>query len=213
MCAAVRRYDATRRRVQARENRSRILDAAGRLFLEHGYAETTMPEVARVAGVSVQTVYKGFTNKVTLLKAVFDASVTGDDDPTPMAEREAIAAIRAEPDAARKITNYARLLAEGADRHGPVQLVARDAAGADPAAAEVWARMRAEVLTAMTHFAGDLIATGQVRAGLTADDARDVLWVLHSPELYDLLVRQRGWSTERYGEFVAEAMINAVLSG
>jgi AcrR family transcriptional regulator len=203
---AIRRYDATRRQQQARENRGRILAAAGKLFLARGYADSAMPEIAQAAGVSVQTVYKAL-----LLKAVFDVTVAGDDEPTPMAERDVIGEIRATPDAAAKITLYTRHLAEGAPRHAPLQLLARNAAGADRAAAAVWAQMRVEMLTAMTYFAADLVATGQVRAGLAADDVRDVLWTYHAPELYELLVQERGWSAERYGRFLAEAMINAIL--
>src|SRR2546421_12007827 len=130
-----RRYDASRRQEQARENRARVLTAARTLFLTHGYAETSMPEIAKAAGVSVQTVYKAFANKATLLKAVFDVSVAGDDEPVPIAERDAIAAIEAEPRAAEKIAMYARLLADGSHRWAPVLLLARDAAKADRAAA------------------------------------------------------------------------------
>lgn len=207
-----RRYDASRRQEQAAENRRRVLAAAERLLRTHGYADTSMPEIATAAGVSVQLVYKAFANKATLLKAVFDVSVAGDDDATPMAERDVIAAIRAEPDAARKITMYVRHLADGADRHMPLQLLARDAAHADRAAADVWHRMRAETMTAMTYFAQDLAATGQLRASLTTDEARDVLWTYHSPEIYELLVLARGWTVDRYREFVTEAMISAVLA-
>ncbi|HEX4359313.1 MAG TPA: helix-turn-helix domain-containing protein [Pseudonocardia sp.] len=206
-----RRYDTTRRQQQARENRGRILAAGRELFLAKGYAEAAMPEIAQAAGVSVQTVYKAFANKATLLKAVFDVSVAGDDESTPMAERDVIGNIRATPDAATKIALYAAHLAEGAPRHAPLQLLARDAAGADRTAAAVWAQMRAEVLTAMTHFAADLLATGQVRPGLAADDVRDVLWTYHAPELYELLVLERDWSADRYGRFLTEAMTNAVL--
>lgn len=207
----VRRYDASRRQEQARENRARVLAAAGELFLEKGYADTAMPEIARVAGVSVQTVYKVFANKATLLKAVFDVSVAGDDEPVPMTERDVIGTIRAEPDAAKKIARYTRHLAEGSPRHVPLQLLARAAAGVDRAAAEVWDQMRQESLTAMTYFANDLIATGQVRESLSAEDTRDILFTYHSAAIYELLVIDRGWSTDRYARFLADAMISAVL--
>jgi AcrR family transcriptional regulator len=206
-----RRYNTARRQEQAAENRGRVLEAAGRLFLEKGYADTAMPEIARAAGLSVQMVYKVFSNKATLLKAVFDVSVAGDEDPAPMAERDVIATIQAEPDAARKITLYTRHLAEGAHRHAPLQLLARDAAGADRAAAEVWAQMRQETLTAMTYFARDLLDTGQLRDGFQPDEVRDVLWTFHSPEIYELLVLERGWSAERYGAFIGNGMANALL--
>lgn len=170
-----------------------------------------MPEIAQAAGVSVQTVYKAFSNKATLLKAVFDVSIAGDDDPTPMAERDVIGEINAEPDAVRKIEIYTRHLAGGAHRNVPLQLVARAAAGADSAAAQVWAQMRQEMLTAMTFFAADLIATGQVRGELSDDEVRDVLWTYHSAEIYELLVVERGWTAEQYGRFIGEGMVGGVI--
>jgi AcrR family transcriptional regulator len=206
-----RRYDASRRQEQAGENRRRVLAEASRLFLARGYADTSMPEIAKAAGVSVQTVYKTFANKATLLKAVFDVSVAGDDEPVPIAERDTIAAIRAEPRAAKQIAMYSRIVAGGSDRWVPVLLLARDAARVDRAAAAVWAQMRQETLTAMTYFAADLLATGQVRPEHSADDVRDILWTYHSPEVYELLVIERGWSTERYGRFFADAVIAALL--
>jgi AcrR family transcriptional regulator len=206
-----RQYDASRRRERAGETRGRILASALRLFLDKGYAGAAMPDIARAAGVSVPTIYKAFPNKARLLKATFDVSVAGDDDATPMAERDVITAIRAEPDAAKKITMYAAHLADTAPRTVPLQLVARAAAGVDEAAAEVWAQMRQEMLTAMTYFTADLQATGQLRSGASTDEARDVLWAYHSPEIYELLVLERGWSTEQYSRFVGEAMIDAVL--
>jgi AcrR family transcriptional regulator len=206
-----RRYDASRRREQAGETRDRILACALRLFLDKGYGETAMPEIARAARVSVPTIYKAFPNKANLLKAVFDVSVAGDDEATPMFERDAITAIRAAPDAAEKIRMYAEHLADIAPRSVPLQLVARAAAGADSAAAAVWAQMRQEMLTAMTYFTADLQATGQLPAGASTDQIRDVLWAYHSPEIYELLVLERGWSTQEYGRFVGQAMIDAVL--
>lgn len=189
-----RRYDTSRRQEQARENRRRILAAASGLFREKGYAGTAMPEVARTAGVSVQTVYKAFANKATLLKAVFDVTVAGDDEDVPIAGRDFIAAIQAEPDATRKIEMYLDHFAAVAPMVIPVQLLARDAAAADPAAAEVWAQMRQEMLMAMTYFSADLVATGQVKPDLAADDARDILWTYHAPEQYELLCLRRGWT-------------------
>ncbi|SEF35636.1 regulatory protein, tetR family [Amycolatopsis pretoriensis] len=207
-----RRYDTSRRQEQARENRRRILVAALGLFREKGYAGTAMPEVAKAAGVAVQTVYKAFANKATLLKVVFDVTVAGDDEDVPIAGRDFIAAIQAEPAAARKIAMYFEHLTAIAPVVFPVQLLARDAAAADPAAAEVWAQMRAEMLTAMTYFSADLLATGQVKPGLAADDVRDVLWTYHGPEQYELLCLERGWPPERYGKFLRDAVIAAILA-
>jgi AcrR family transcriptional regulator len=208
---APRRYDASRRQAQARENRARMLAAARHLFLEKGYAGTAIPDVARAADLSAQAVYKAFANKAMLLKAVFDVTIAGDDEPTPMAAREAIAAVIAESDARRKIELYVAHLVEIHPDVVPLQLLVRDAAGVDPAAAEVWEQIRGDTFTAMTMFARDLVATGQTRADRDADDLRDVLWTYHSAELYELLVLARGWTVQHYGEFLVEAMAAAVL--
>jgi AcrR family transcriptional regulator len=206
-----RRYDASRRRAQANTTRRRVLEEARRLFLDYGYAKAAMPQIASAAGVSVQTVYKAFANKAALLKAVSDVAVAGDDDDVPMAERDIIGNIRAEPDAAGKITLYLSHLAQGSSRYAPVQLLARAAASADPAACAVWEQIRADTLSAMTMFAADLVSTGQLHHGLSADDVRDVLWVYHSPEIFEMLVLARGWDTHRYGRFLTEAVIDALL--
>jgi AcrR family transcriptional regulator len=205
----VRKYDSSRRQEQARANRAAILESARRRFLEQGYAATTVGEVAGDAGVSVETVYKSFANKAGLLKAVFDVSVAGDDEPVPMAERGVIAQIIAEPDASRKLVLYADHLVESMPRVAPVQLLARAAAAVDADAAGVWEQIRAELLHGMTLFAQDLERTGALR--VSVDDARDVLWTYVSPELYDLLVLARGWTVERYGAFMAAALVNALV--
>jgi AcrR family transcriptional regulator len=204
-----RPYDSTQRLQQAQQNRARVLQAAQRRFLAAGYAATTIAEIARDAGVSVETVYKTFATKAGVLKALFDVSVAGDDDPTPMIQRDVIQKVLAAPEAARKIAIYARHLASTMPRSAPVQLLARDGAASSPDAATVWKQIRQETLTAMTMFAADLAKTGQLRVG--AAKARDVLWTYHAPELYELLVLERDWSPARYGEFITHALTDALL--
>jgi len=165
--------------------------------------------VAGDVGVSVETIYKAFANKAGLLKAVFDVSVAGDDDPVPMAERDVIGQIIAEPDAARKLVLYAEHMVESMPRAAPVQLLARAAAAVDADAAAVWEQTRAELLKGMTLFAQDLERTGALQ--VPVDDARDVLWTYVSPELYELLVLARGWTVERYGTFLADGLVHALV--
>ncbi|OBH85173.1 TetR/AcrR family transcriptional regulator [Mycobacterium scrofulaceum] len=204
-----RRYDSTRRREQAQHNRQAVLAAARRRFLAQGYATTTIAEIARDAGVSVETVYKAFSTKAGVLKALFDVSVAGDDEPIPMVERDVIQNVANATDAAEKLELYAKHLAASMPRSAPVQLLARDGAAVSPDAAEVWKQIRDESLTGMTMFASDLARTGQLR--VSARQARDILWTYHAPELYELLVLERGWSVTRYGKFVAQAWVDALL--
>jgi AcrR family transcriptional regulator len=207
-----RRYDSTRRQEQARHNRSTVLQAARQLFLERGFAATTMPAIASTAGVSVQTVYKAFGNKPRLAKAVFDVAIAGDDEPVPMLERASLGRVRDERDPRKRFRLYGKFLAEVAPRHVPVQLVIRDAASSDPEAQAVWAELQAERLNGMTLFARALHDDGTLRPGIATSEARDVLWTYNSAELFQLLVLERGWSPKRYGRWIADALIAALVA-
>jgi AcrR family transcriptional regulator len=208
---ARRRYDSRRRREQARQTRRAILEAARRLFLDRGYPGTTVVAVAEAAGVSVETVYKAFGNKAGLVKGVFDVAIVGDDEPIPMLQRELVARIGAEPDPRRKLLMYGEHLAEAGPRAGALQLLIRSAGASHPDAAAVWEQMVEERLVGTTEFARHMHEGGHLRPDVSVDDARDVLWTYNSVELYDLLVLQREWETKRYGRWIAEALIAALV--
>ena len=206
-----RPYDGARRQELARRSRTNVVQNATDLFLARGFAATTMADVAEAAGVSTQTVYKVFRNKVGLAKAVFDHAIAGDDEPVPMTERSSLRRVRDEPDPRRKMLLYGEHLAAVAPRHVPVQLVIVDAAASDPDAAKVWNVLQDERLRGMSMFASDLEAQRHLRPGVTATEARDVLWTYNSAELFRLLVINRGWTADRYGHWVAQALIAALL--
>ena len=170
-----------------------------------------MSAVAAEADVSVETVYKAFSNKAGLAKAVFDVAVVGDDEDVPMLQREFVRRNRAEPDGRKKLLDYGGHVAEVAPRTGPILLVVRAAAATDEAAAEVWEELQRERLTGMTAFARDLDEAGHLREGVSADEARDVLWAHTSVELWDLPVNQRNWTNRRFGRWVAHQLIAALL--
>jgi AcrR family transcriptional regulator len=206
-----RAYDASRRREAARRARARVLDAARARFLADGYAATTIAAIAADADVSIDTVYKAFGNKPGLLKTVFDAAVAGDDRPVPIVERDFVAEIVAEPHPRRKLEMYAAHLAEAMPRAAPLQLLARAAAATDADVATLHEQIRNELLTGMTAFATHLHDGGFLRHAMTVDEARDILFSVNSPELYELLVVERGRSVPEYRDLVARALIANLL--
>ena len=206
-----RTYDSSRRQEQARETRRAVLAAARASFLDHGYVDTTIAGVAAGAGVSVETVYKAFGNKPALAKAVFDVSIVGDDEPVPMMEREFVRRNMAEPDPRVKLTTFGPHIAEVAGRTGPLVLVLRTAAATDRGAADIWDVLQAERLTGMGHFARHLREGGHLRAGVSEQQARDILWTYNSVEMWDLLVNQRNWSSKRFGEWLGRQLVAALL--
>jgi AcrR family transcriptional regulator len=206
-----RAYDASNRQEQARLTRQAVLATARERFLGEGYGPTKVAAIAADAGVSIDTVYKAFGNKAGLVKALFDVAIVGDDDPVPLMQREFVRSNMAEPDPRRKLAAYGAHLAEIAPRANPVQLLVREAAVTDKGAAGVWAQVQHERLMGMTAFATHLHDGGHLRDGLRMEDARDVLWTYNSVEVWDLLVNHRGWPVDRYGAWVGEQLVSALL--
>lgn len=204
-----RPYDASGRQEQARHTRASVIAAAREQFLSRGYGATTVTAVARAARVSTQQIYKTFGTKAGLAKAVFDVAIAGDDEPVAMLERESLGRVRQEPDPYVKLHAYAAFVADTAPRHVPIQLLIQAAAATDPEAAALWDQLGQERLHGMTMFARDLAPA--LRPDVTVDDARDVLWALNSPEMWNLLVAQRGWSRARFASYLAQALNHALL--
>jgi AcrR family transcriptional regulator len=204
-----RRYDSARRQDAAQRRRAVIVEAARRLFLREGFSGTTIARIAEDAGVSEETVYKAFGNKIALVRAIRDQVLAGAG---PVhAERRSDRMQASEPDPRAIIRGWGVLTMEVAPRVAPVLLLVREAAASDPELAGLQAEMDAARLTRMTHNARTLLKGGHLRSGLTLDVATDVLWTYSSPELYDLLVSRRRWSVERYGRFIADSIIAALL--
>jgi AcrR family transcriptional regulator len=210
MTEVKRTYDATNRQQRARERRRAVVRAAQELFERDGFRATTIAAVARAAGVSAESIYKGFGTKAALAKAVFDFGIAGDDEPVPMVERPEIQAVRAEPDPRRKLALYAEGLARRQQRSAKVQLLIRDGRHVDETLEEVWQKLLAERLHGMAMLASHLHATGLLRPGLDVDEVRDLLWTYISVEVYELLVLDRGWSLPRYTTWLTDALVAAL---
>lgn len=204
-----RPYDASRRREQARRNRDRIIVAAERLFLRDGYAATTIAAAATDAGVSEDTVYKSFGGKAGLVRAIRVKALEG-RGPVPAEQRSDELQTR-ETDGRRIIEGWGALTTEVMPRVAPILLLVRDAAAVDHEGQALLEELDADRLRRMTGNARRLRKGGHLRAGITLAQAADVLWTYSAPELYELLVLRRGWSRRRYGRFVANAMIEALL--
>ena len=208
-----RRYDSARRQAQAAQTRQDILAAAHRLFLERGYAGTTLAAIAQAAGVVVETIYRAYGSKAELFKAVVRAAVAGGADRAqfPPDQRPAIAAVIAETDPHRQLELYAATQPGIHARAGPLLRVLIGAAAADPELAAVWDQLEDERLTGMGRFAGLLADRGVLRPELSVEEARDLLWTLNSLAVHDLLVLQQGWSPERYRDWLAGALARELL--
>jgi len=206
-----RNYDARRRKEAAAETRRTILTAAKALFVERGYAATTMPAIATAAGVALDTVYASVGKKPALFRLLIELAISGEEEPVPALERTYVKDIRAEPDAARKLAIYAAAVCSILPRLAPLVRVLGEAASQDATLAAVWAEISERRAANMRLFARDLHATGALRADLSIEAVADVIWTMNGPEYYRLLVEQRGWSLETYERWLLAAWTRLFL--
>jgi AcrR family transcriptional regulator len=204
-----RRYNSQARQAAALRNRDSILDAAEEKFLSQGYFATTVAEIAAEAGVSAETLYKSFGGKPGVVHAIYTRRLAGTGR---VAAYERSDEMRLhETDPFSLMQKWGALTAEVASALTPILLLVRSAAATDENMAALQAESNQQRLERMRHNALFLEDRGFLRKDVTVDEAVDVMWLCSSPELYDLLVLQRGWNLERFGGFVASSMASALL--
>ncbi len=204
-----RSYNGTRRREQAGRIRTDVLEAAHALLLEEGYAATSVARVAGQANVSVETIYKAFGNKPGLVRAVAERALEGTG--TVPAETRSDALHTGKRDPRCVLRGWGALAAEVAPRVAPILLLVRAGAAHDRDLAGLHDQLTEARHQRMAANAHRLAKGGHLRTDVDIAEATDVLWTYSSPELYELLVQRRGWNAERYGAFVAEAIIVHLL--
>jgi AcrR family transcriptional regulator len=204
-----RRYDSALRREQARATRRAILVAAHDLFVKQGYGRTTIADVARSAGVSVETVYGAFGTKATLLHRVWDVTIGGDDQDVAYHDRPEVRALLGEPSLARRLERQAALFAATARRIVPFLLAVQSAASSEPAAAEMLAEIQRQRLVGIGVMAKAAAATGQL--AVSEQECRDVVWATTDGALWQRLVKERGWSDKQFARWLARMWTSVLV--
>lgn len=200
-----RRYRSPRRTEQARETRERIIRSAHDLFVAEGYGRTTIADIARSAGVAPETVYSGFGNKATLLRRAWFNMFRGDDGDVPLYDRPQMQAILEVPDLVARTRAHAAFVTANNRRSAALLHAIEGAAASEAGAAEMlaeWAERRLDVATRYAHAAA---ATGQL--AVSEGECRDVLYATIDGALWQRLVEQRGWTDERYAQWLSDAWL------
>jgi AcrR family transcriptional regulator len=194
-----RRYDSSLRAKRVEETKATIVSAATALFTSKGWASTGMREVARDAGVAVETLYSHFPSKRRLLDAVVDQAVVGDDDPLAVAQRPEFLAM-GRGRRADRLAAAASLLASIHERTAPFAKLVREAATTDEEVAGLLGATRERQRKDVEAGLGLIVGRPP------AEDERDGAWAIVSPEVYLLLVEESGWSLDQYQRWLSETL-------
>ncbi|HWC36980.1 MAG TPA: helix-turn-helix domain-containing protein [Acidimicrobiales bacterium] len=199
---------------QARTRRTRaaVVEAARTLFLERGYGGTTIEAISEASDTPQATVYRLFSSKLGILKAVLDTSIAGDDQAVAILERPQVRALLSDQDPRNQLTGFAAMLSDLMARAAPVHRILADAARSDHQAASLLAEVARQRHEGQRRIARSIARSGALRPGLRERDAADIIHALASPEVYGLLALDRGWSSERYQEWLSEILIDQLLT-
>ena len=203
--------DTSVRAGQVRATRQAIVTAAAELFVSQGFAATTIDAVADRAGVGRKTVFSSVGGKGELLKLAWDWSLTGDDDPVPLAERPAVHAMLAERDPRRLVRMWTEMLLDVGARAVAMGSVVLAAADVDAEARALLDTIRRETLSGATAFVTHLHGVGGLRADLPVERAAEACWALMNSLLQQLLMSDRGWSRAQYRDWFVRVVITTLL--
>jgi AcrR family transcriptional regulator len=206
-----RSYDASRRQAAARKTRLAIIDAAQRLFVANGYQSTTMAAIADDASVAVDTIYATIGTKPQLFQLLLEAAISGQGEAVPALERDYVRAVQAEADPRRKLAIYAAAVRRVHERLAPLVRVLQQAAASEADLAGLWTEISERRARNMRLLATELADAGGLRGDLSIDQAADIIWATNSPELYLLLVHERGWDGDQFEQFLADTWHRVLL--
>jgi AcrR family transcriptional regulator len=205
------RVDKGGGQARTRLARRAVVEAAWTLFVERGYGATTIEAVSDRSDVPPATVYRLFSSKLGILKALLDVSIAGDDQELPVLDRPEVAALFAEPDPEELLAGFARINVAINERSGQIYQVLASAARSEPEAAEILGQYTQQRQQGQGQIARALARAGALRSDLRERDAADIIHVFMSPEVYRLLVIDRRWSRARYEGWLENALAQQLL--
>ena len=208
-----RSYNSPRRAAQARSTREAIRRAAHDLFLSDGYSATTITAIAQEAEVAPQTIYSQFGTKPAIVKELLDVSIAGDEEPVAVADRPWFQRVFDEGiDGYERLRRYASAVRRIYVGAGSTFEIIRRGADSDADLAAIWSSNQRARRLVVGQIVDAAVADTSLRTGLTRDEAVDLVWVLHGPEVFHMLTVSCAWTVDRYESWLADAMCDQILT-
>ncbi|MFE0752269.1 TetR/AcrR family transcriptional regulator [Gordonia sp. NPDC058843] len=203
-----RPYTPRKRAISAAHTRSRILDAAQALFVQHGYSRTTVQQIAEHAGVAVGTVHQA-GSKASLMMAVLERGFTGDEKFVSLLERPEFIAIMSDADTDRAIGRYVDHVIAANSRIADLWHAATLAADTDPAIGEQLERSELRRLDDV-HTGCHWFVHRNLIADTRIDEFADILSYLTAPATYRYFTVERNWSSARLRSWLLTSIAAAM---
>jgi AcrR family transcriptional regulator len=191
--------------------RAAVVDAARTLFLERGYGATTIDAISALSDVPPATVYRLFSSKRGILKALLDVSIAGNDEAISMADRPPVRSLLADPDPRNMVAGFVGVAAQVNVRTAAIYRILVSAAASDPDTATLLDELTRQRQQGQGRVARALARARALRPTVRERDAGDIIHALVSPEVYGLLVVDRGWPPERYETWLTETLVDQLL--
>ena len=202
---AKRTYRSLVRERQAGDTRKRIVESAQRLLRRQGYAGTTIEAIAQEAQVSAPSVYAIFKSKTGILKKLLDQAGFG-----PNYESAVQRALSASDPVVR--LRLAAPIARGIhESQSAILDLLRGAGVVAPELARLERQKEGQRYERQEGTVAFLRGSGKLRAGLDYTTARDIFWALTGRDLYRMLVRERGWSADKYEDWLADTLVRSLV--
>jgi len=203
-----RRYHS---RIQRGEAAPAIIAAATRLFAERGYPGTSIDDIARAAAVARPTVFTAVGAKPVIFRAVLEAAVAGPDPVIPVLDQEWTREMLEEPDPRQMLALLAHRVRVIGERISDLYWAAEVAAQHDPAVREVWESVESGRLGMGDLLGEALEGQGSLRPEYDAREAASVITTIASPAVWRALVRDRGWTPDRFESWTTESLCLLLL--
>ena len=207
-------YASPLRDEQARATRTAIIDAAGALFADQGYAGVSVDAIAKAAGVGRATVFTSVGGKPELLKCAYRAAfarAAGGGEGIALVDRPRAAEIHAQRTARAYLASYTALARDICIHLSRINEAVREAAGSDAEVRELFDASYAERRRGGDRIVAEVRKRAPLRKGLEPHAAADIVWVLNDPSVFFLLVHRRGWTAERYEAWLVRALESELL--
>lgn len=204
-----RKYSSVVREEQAARTRTRILDAASALFLERGYARTTMKDIAAQADVARDTVHAIFGSKARVLTSLIDVRLVPDGTVANVTQRPDAQAIKDEIDQRKQIELFAKFIAGISTELRPVFEILRTASAVEPEMAKVFQEMDRFRLSNMRTYARWIAARGPLR--VSSRQAGEIIWALASLDVGRMLCDELGWTESQHARWLSDTLVRTLL--